>query len=243
MSRLATGPLLLAPSAPSALGQAIPDRPERLTSASITLQMPKAKEAKVLLKNKVPAYLVSDPTGGPLVRITVWWRGGAYMEPAGKERLASLFGSQLAVGGTQKRDAAAVEDRLEALAATLSASCGETSGSLFLQVQEKDLAEGFALLTQALTQPALEKNRLDPATKSARQALERRNDAVTSIAQVQMPYPLFGEGSFAVERTTAASLESIAREDLLAFHEGLLHPATSPSPSPGSSTARRWSTS
>ena len=217
--------LLLAVSASSALGQAIPDRPEKLSYPPIAFQVPKAKDAKVVLKNRVPAYLVSDPTGVPLVRITVWWRGGAYMEPAGKEGLANLFGSQLAVGGTQKKDAAAVEDRLEALAATLSSTCGPTSGSLYLQVQEKDLAEGVDLLMQALTQPAFAQDRLDLAKKSARQGLERRNDAVTSIAQIQMPVLLFGEKFFATEKTTAASLDAITREDLLAFHAGLLHPA------------------
>lgn len=225
MNRLATTALALSLAAPAAVGQPIPDRPEKLTYPAVTFQVPRAKDAKVLLKNKVPAYLVSDPEGVPLVRITVWWRGGSYLEPAGKEGLAGLFGSQLAVGGTRKRDAAAVEDRLEALAATLSSASSDTTGSLFLQVQEKDLAEGVDLLMQALTQPAFEKDRLDLAKRSARQALERRNDAVTSIAQIQMPYLLFGEDFFAVEKTTAASLESIAREDLLAFHEGLLHPA------------------
>ncbi len=225
MNRFATTPLLLALAATTALGQTIPDRPEKLTYPPLTFQVPKAKDAKVLLKNKVPAYLVADPTGVPLVRISIWWRGGAYLEPAGKEGLASLFGSQLAVGGTQKKDAAAVEDRLEALAATLSSSCGNTSGSLYLQVQEKDLAEGVDLLMQALTQPAFAQDRLDLAKKNARQGLERRNDAVTSIAQIQMPYLLFGEKFFATENTTAASLDAVTREDLLAFHAGLLHPA------------------
>ncbi|MCL4808319.1 MAG: insulinase family protein, partial [Thermoanaerobaculia bacterium] len=218
MNRLATTALALSLVAPAALGQPIPDRPEKLTYPPVTFQVPRAEDAKVLLRNKIPAYLVPDASGVPLVRITVWWRGGSYLEPAGKEGLAALFGSQLALAGTQKRDAAAVEDRLEALAATLSSSCDETTGSLFLQVQEKDLAEGFDLLMQALTQPAFEKDRLDLAKRSARQALERRNDAVTSIASIQMPRLLFGEEFFAVERTTAASLESIAREDVLAFH-------------------------
>ena len=157
--------------------------------------------------------------------MTVSWRGGGYMDPARKEGLASLFGSQLAVGGTQKKDAAAVEDRLEALAATLSSSCGPTSGSLYLQVQEKDLAEGMDLLLQALTQPAFAEDRLDLAKKSARQALERRNDAVTSIAGILSGYLALGETFFASERTTAASLDAITREDLLAFHAALLHPA------------------
>ena len=225
MNRLATTPLLLALAATTALGQVIPERPEKLAYPPLTFQVPKARDAKVLLKNEVPAYLVADPTGVPLVRITVWWRGGAYMEPVGKEGLASLFGSQLAVGGTQKRDAAAVEDRLDSLAATLSSSCGSTSGSLYLQVQEKDLAEGMDLLVQALTQPAFAPDRLDLARKSARQSLERRNDAVTSIARIQMPYLLFGDHFFASEKTTAASLDAISREDLLAFHTALLHPA------------------
>ncbi len=225
MNRLATAALALSLAAPAAFGQPIPDRPEKLTYPAVTFQVPRAKDAKVLLRNEVPAYLVSDPSGVPLVRITVWWRGGSYLESAGKAGLAGLFGSQLAVGGARARAAAAGEDRLEALAATLSSASSDTSGSLFLQVQEKDLAEGFDLLMQALTQPAFERDRLDLAKRSARQALERRNDAVTSIARIQMPYLLFGEGFFAVERTTAASLEAIAREDLLAFHEGLLHPA------------------
>ena len=226
MNRFAqTAALGLALAASTALGQAIPDRPEKLTYPPIAFQVPTAKDAKVLLKNKVPAWLVSDPAGVPLVRVTVWWRGGAYLEPAGKEGLASLFGSQLAVGGTQKTDAAKLEDRLEALAATLSSSSGPTSGSLYLQVQEKDLAEGLDLLLQALTQPAFAQDRLDLAKKSARQGLERRNDAVSSITQLQMPRLLFGETFFAAEKTTAASLDAITREDLLAFHAGLLHPA------------------
>ena len=226
MNRLAKNAALLAAfAATTALGQAIPDRPEKLTYPAISWEVPKAKDAKVVLKNKVPAYLVADPSGVPLVRVSVWWRGGAYLDPAGKEGLASLFGSQLAVGGTQKTDAAKLEDRLEALAATLSSSCGPTSGGIHIRVQEKDLAEGLALLMQALTQPAFAQDRLDLAKKNARQGLERRNDAVTSIAQLQMPALLFGEGFFATERTTAASLDAITREDLLALHASLLHPA------------------
>ena len=118
MNRLAMNAALLAAfAATTALGQAIPDRPEKLTYPAISFQVPKAKDAKVVLKNKVPAYLVADPSGVPLVRVTVSWRGGAYLDPAGKEGLASLFGSQLAVGGTRKTDAAKLEDRLVALAA------------------------------------------------------------------------------------------------------------------------------
>ena len=96
MNRLAKNAALLAAfAATTALGQAIPDRPEKLTYPAISFQVPRAKEAKVVLKNRVPAYLVADPTGVPLVRVSVWsetwlvemmtrwplsWRSSAWMQ-------------------------------------------------------------------------------------------------------------------------------------------------------------------
>jgi len=211
------------PGAP-ALAQGIPDRPEKLAYPPLAFRVPRAKEAKALLKNGVPAYLVADPEGVPLVRVTVAWKGGGYMEPKEKAGLAGLFGSQLALGGTRKTEASKLEERLETIAATLSSSCGETGGTISLQVREKDLKEGLDLLREALTEPAFAADRLELARRSARQALERRNDAVTSIAQYQMPFLLYGDGFFLTPDSTAASLEAITREDLLAFHARLLHP-------------------
>lgn len=212
-------------AASCAFAQGIADRPEKLTFLPLNFQVPKAKDAKVVLKNRIPAYLVADPKGVPLVRISVQWRGGAYMEPEGKAGLANLYGTQLVQGGTKKLDAAKLEDRLDALAATLASNCGETQGTISLLIQQKDLKEGLSLLMQALTEPAFEKDRLDLARRSARQGLERRNDAVTSIAQTQLPYLLYGEKFFLAPNTTAASLDSITPEDLAAFHKRLLHPS------------------
>ncbi|MFZ2494066.1 MAG: pitrilysin family protein, partial [Thermoanaerobaculia bacterium] len=209
----------------AAFAQEIPDRPEKLTFPAIEFKVPKAKDAKVVLKNRVPAYLVADPSGVPLVRVTVMWRGGAYLDPEGKAGLATLFGSQLVQGGTKSLDAAKLEDRLDALAATLASSTGDMHGSISLLVQAQDLKEGMSLLMKALTEPAFDKDRLDLARRSARQGIERRNDAVTSIAQTQLPRLTYGEGFFLAPHVTAASLDAIAREDLAAFHERLVHPA------------------
>jgi zinc protease len=216
-------PLLLAAGA--AAGQPIPDRPEKLSYPAVAFQVPRAKDAKVVLKNRVPAYLVPDTKGVPLVRVTVLWRGGGYMEPDGKAGLSGLFGSQLVHGGTRSLDAAKLEDRLEALSASLAGSCGETQGSLALQVQEQDLEEGMDLLVKVLTEPAFDDARLALAKRGARQALERRNDTVTSIAQYERALLLYGERFYLSPDATAASLEGITAADLKAFHARLLHPA------------------
>lgn len=218
---LVLGGAFLAAQAP-----VIPDRPEKLTFAPIAFAAPKAKDHKAKLKNGIPVFLApADKDGTPLVRISVHWRGGAYLEPKGKEGLAQLFGAQLVQGGTAKLEPAKLEDRLEGLAATLSAQCGDTSGSLNLQVLDKDLGEGLELLWQVLTEPGFAQDRLDLAKRQVGQGLTRRNDAVTSIAAYQMGYLLHGEGHFSTADATAASLQALAREDLKAFHERLLHPA------------------
>jgi zinc protease len=207
------------------LAQAIPARPEQLTFPPVVFKTPLAKDLKAKLKNGIPAYLAPNGAeGAPLVRLTVSWRGGAYLDPKGKEGLAALFGSQLAQGGTATREPAKIEDQLEALAATLSASCGETTGQISLQVLAKDLDAGLELLAEALTRPAFAEDRLELAKRQARQALSRRNDTVTSIASYQFNGLLFGPDHFASAEPTAASLDSITRADLQAFQARLLHP-------------------
>ena len=110
--------------AATAFAQDIPDRPEKLSFAPIRFETPRARDYKAKLRNGIPAFVAPNgKEGTPLVRVTVSWRGGAYLDPKGKEGLAALFGSQLTQGGTAKLEAAKLEDRLEALAATLTSSC------------------------------------------------------------------------------------------------------------------------
>ena len=84
-------------------------------------QVPRAKDAKVLLKNRHPGLPRRRPEGGRRsCAITVWWRGGAYMEPDGQGRPRE----PLRLAARRRRDARSstpptLEDRLEALAATL----------------------------------------------------------------------------------------------------------------------------
>lgn len=225
MTRRVALALTLSLGAAPAFAQAIPDRPEKLSFGPIRFDAPRAREYKARLKNGVTAFVVpAGKEGTPLVRLTVSWRGGGYLDPKGKEGLGALYGAQLAQGGTAKLEAAKLEDRLEALAATLSSSCADTSCSLALQVLDKDLAEGLDLFMQALTEPAFAQDRLDLAKRVARQRVGRRNDDVNSIAAYQLRYLLFGEGHFASAGETAASIDAITREDLLAFHARELHP-------------------
>jgi len=204
--------------------QTLPDRPEKLSFPQLAFQVPRAKDFKDRLRNNVPVYLSADATSAPIVRLSINWRGGAYMDPAGKEGIASFFGSQLAPGGSTKMPLTQQEETLADLAATINSSNGSTSGSISMQCLEKDFNKVFEMMIDTFFNPAFPQDRLDIAKRSSKQALERLNDSVTTIASYQMQHLLFGENHFSTKNPTSASIDSITREDLLAFHNLIRHP-------------------
>lgn len=224
LSRFALTLGVLASTVVPAAAQAIPDRPEKLTFKPMTFDVPKAKDARIKLKNGIIAYVLPDPTGQPLVTVSLLIKGGSYLEAPGKEGSASLMGSLLRSGGTTKTPADQLDEKLEFLAANLMSNLGDTQGMLNLNLLSKDAKEGLGLMVEVLTQPAFAQDRLDLAKKNLRQAMERRNDDSTTIERQQLGYLLRGEAYYTNHQPTGASLEAVTREDLQALHARLIHP-------------------
>jgi len=221
-----TRPILLALLVAGACltAQGTVDRPEKIAFKPLKFELPRSKEFKTTLKNGITVFISAEPEGVPFVRMTVSFRGGSYLDPKGKEGLASLTGGQMRIGGTETTSADALDERLEFLAASIQSGLGQTSGSLSMSVLEKDLKEGLGLFMQVLTQPAFAQDRLEQMKRMIHQGLSARNDNVPEISNSQLGYLLNGEHHFSTADITAASLDSITREDLKAFHARLLHP-------------------
>jgi len=147
------------------------------------------------------------------------------MEPIGKEGLAGFYGSLLASTGSTKLELEKQEDILDNLAASISSNCGATSGSISMQCLAKDFDQVFGMMMDTFNSPAFLQNRLDLNKRRSRQALLLRNNEVTMIAAYQMNHLLRGEDHFSVRSSTPASIDSITREDLLAFHSRIMHPS------------------
>src|ERR1044072_3524957 len=98
--------LLLALSPLSMIGQTsqIPAHPRDLKYTTLSYTPPKREQYRHVLSNGAVAYLVEDHDL-PLVNVSTLVRTGTYLDPAGKEGLASLTGSQLATGGTNSKPA------------------------------------------------------------------------------------------------------------------------------------------
>lgn len=201
----------------------IPPRPEQLQFPPLVFEPPQPDPLRVELENGIPVYIAEDHLL-PLVTLQVMFRGGQYLEPEGKEGLADLTGEVWRTGGAGNLSAKELDEELDFLAASLSTSIGSTSGAVSLDLLAKDLDRGLELLMQVLTQPRFEEARLAKAKEDLLAAMKERNDSTAAIERREWNRLLYGEDFWLNRLSTKASVDSITREDLVAFHSRLLNP-------------------
>ena len=201
----------------------IPARPEELKFPPLTYEPPEAGKFRVALKSGPVAYVVPDREL-PLVNLVIYVHTGAYLEPAGKEGLADMTGYLLARGGTKSKTAEALEERLALFAAQLSSGIASDQGTVSLNLLSKDLDEGLGILREMLTAPRFQDDKIALRRQQLLQAMEQRNDESEAIQGREAGFLAYGEQFWANRYPTAASVNSITRDDLEAFHRQWFHP-------------------
>lgn len=201
----------------------IPDRPEKLTFPPFEFVPPKADQFRVALKSGPVAYVAEDREL-PLVSITILVRTGDWVEPDGKEGLTDFCGTLLTKAGTESRTAQELEERLAFLAANLNSSIQGGQGTVSINLLSKDLDEGLAILREVLTKPRFQQDRIDLQKRQTMQAIKQRNDDSATIESTEQDFLSYGEKFWDNRHQTAASIESISREDLMAFHQRWFFP-------------------
>lgn len=218
--------LILVSIAPLSFGQnqsGIPKRPEEIKFAPLNYSPPNRDKYRRVLSNGSVAYLVEDHDL-PLVNVSVLVKAGDYLEPEAKAGLAGLVGSQLRAGGTTAKKAEDFDEAAEFLAANLASFAGETQASVSVNCLSRDLEKGLALFFEMLKSPGFQDDRLTLAKTQLLQQMERRNDSTDNIEDREWERLIRGDGFFTTRYSTKASIESITRDDLLAFHKKYYQP-------------------
>lgn len=219
--------LLLALSPLSLLAQSqqqIPAHPRDLKYTTLSYTPPKREQYRHVLSNGVVAYLVEDHDL-PLVNVATLVRTGSYLDPAGKEGLAALTGSQIRSGGTTSKTAEEFDEAADFLAAGISSSISALQGNASLNLLSKDIDQGLALYLDMLRNPRFQEDRLTLAKSQLLQNMERRNDRTDAIENREWLRLMHGADFFSAKEATKASIEAITREDMLAFHQRYYQPA------------------
>ena len=203
--------------------QDIPAHPRDLKYTTLTFTPPKREPYRHVLANGVVAYLVEDHDL-PLVNISTLVRTGTYLDPAGKEGLASLVGAQMRAGGTTSKTAEEYDEAAAFLAANISNSIGSIQGNATLNLLAKDIDAGLALYFDMLKSPRFQEDRLKLAKSQLLQNMERRNDSTEDIEDREWARLMYGPDHFSAKQSTKASIEGITREDMLEFHRKYYQP-------------------
>lgn len=210
-------------AASSEAQDSIPPAPEQLKYGSLAWNVPTAEQHRSVLKNGMIVYAIEDRSL-PKTDLSITLRAGSFWEPAGKEGLASMAGSVMRSGGTAGMTPEALDERLEFLAIQLSVGIGDVSASASLSAMTKDLDEGLKLLAEVLSKPAFRQDKIDLYKAQTLNSMRARNDSPNSIESRESTLLLYGD--YPVNRlATKASVDSITRDDLVAFHKRFFHPS------------------
>lgn len=175
------------------------------------------------LPNGLVVYLMEDHEL-PLVSGSATFRTGSRFEPADKVGLASLTGDAMRLGGTESLGPDELNRELEQRAASIETAIDQDSGSASFNALTEDLDEVFALFADVVQQPAFAQDRIDLLKRQYSGSIARRNDDPDEITSREFRKLVYGANSPYARTLEYATLNAIAREDVLAFYQASIRP-------------------
>lgn len=160
----------------------------------------------------------------PLVEATALIHTGSRLEPMEKAGLARLTGTVLRTGGTTSRTGDELDDFLEAKAASIETGIGDQSGRASLSCLAEDFPEVLEVFADVLRHPVFDPEKIEVAKTSVEASIARQNDNPQQILFREFNEIVYGSDSPYTWQPTYASVASVSRDDLIAWHGTYFHP-------------------
>ena len=171
---------------------------------------------KVTSPGGIEAWLVEDHTN-PIISMRFAFRGGAGLEPNGKEGLANLVSSTMDEGAGNL-DSQTFQRTLEDKSIRLRFDAGLDTFGGRLQTLVKHKALAFRLLRLALTEPRFDEEPVERIRMQILVGLRRDEESPHTIAGRTLRRALFGAHPYGRPVDgTQASVQAISRDDLAEF--------------------------
>ena len=213
----------LPPVAHEVVGQDIPDRPEELVFPDFVFETPDGSDYHHELSSGIPVVIVEDHTL-PLIRLGVTLKIGSFLDPADQVGLASLTATMMRDGGAGERSPAELDERIEFLAAGISASSRDTEARASLRTITPVFGESLDLFFDVLMRPRFDAERFGVRQENVREDLKQRNDDADSLLGREWDFLLYGQDHYLGRRMTAGHLDAITPDDLRDFHRRTWRP-------------------
>ena len=183
--------------------------------------MPQPK--RIQLGNGMVIFLQEDHEL-PLIKGTATIRGGSRDVPANKAGLLSIYTGSWRTGGTTTTKGDDLDELLDARAARVETGGGTDTTSVSMDVLKQDFDTVFPIWLDVLRNPAFPEDKIVLAKTQASTGISRRNDEPGSILAREVTKLGYGAESPYARQPEYATINSITRDDLLAFHQKTVHP-------------------
>ncbi len=202
----------------------IVDHPDKLKFKELKYQPPKPDGYRHTLKCGAIAYVAENPEV-PTFELRVLVRTGSIYEPVEKAGLADMTGYLMRNGGVQGMTAKELDERLAFLAGEISVNIGGSQGMTNLFCLSKDIDQGLELFQKVLRTPVFEQEALDRYRADVLSEMEQRNANTSDIESREWQFLMYGDHPCTIPyRRTEQSVNSITREDMIAFHKKYFFP-------------------
>ncbi|UCB51658.1 MAG: insulinase family protein [Candidatus Zixiibacteriota bacterium] len=211
-------------SAPVVLAGEIVDHPEKLKFKELKYQPPKPDDYRHTLKCGAAAYLAENPEV-PTFDLKILVRTGSIYEPLETAGLADMTGYLMRNGGVEGMTAKELDERLAYLAGEISVKIDDDKGTVSLFCLSKDIDKGLELLKKVLRSPVFDAEALDRYRTDLLSEMEQRNASTSAIEKREWQFLTYGDHPCTTpHRRTERSVNSITREDMIAFHKKYFFP-------------------
>ncbi len=174
------------------------------------LKLPKMN--RITLKNGLRVILLEDREA-PLVRGTLFMRGGQRASPQNKIGLASIAAAVQRSGGSVQHPGSSLDEELEELAAAIEGGAGSDSVSMGFSCLAEDATSILKLFTEVITTPAMPESKLDLFKAQALNSLAHKNDNASGIPGREVSKLIYGKDSPYAREPTINQVSSITVED------------------------------
>lgn len=195
-----------------------------LTKTFPDLKFPSLQRAT--LKNGTQVIL-AERHDIPVVQMSYEFNGG-FSADQGRKLGTSSFAMGMMDEGAGELDALAFGDRAESLGANLGAGASLDGGKAYLSALKENLEPSIELFSSMLRTPRFDQKEIDRVKATWIAGIKQEKARPNGAALRVLPPLLYGDGhAYAMPFSgsgTEASIGSLTREDLVAFHRDWVRP-------------------
>ncbi|MGE5680773.1 MAG: M16 family metallopeptidase, partial [Bacillota bacterium] len=185
------------------------------------IEMPKIEQ--ITLKNGMRLFLIEDHQY-PTIDLRAMIGAGSIYEPADKIGLASVTGTVMRTGGTEKMPGDQIDKLLESLGADVEIYAGGDASYAYVSLLKEDIDKGINIFSDLLMHPAFPEDKIDLSKIEQKSWISRRNDNIWSITDREFRNLIYGRSHPYARYAEYSTINSISREDIAEFYKKYFHP-------------------